>query len=286
MKFKLIADSSCNIISMVNPNFGTVPMKVRTDREYIDDANLDLAAMVEDLRNYSGKSGSACPSVGEWLEAFGDADCVFCTTMSKGLSGSYNSAQQAVAAFMEENPGKKGYVFNTLSTGPQQAFLNEKVLELIDQGLEFEEIIEKAESYYDNTHILFCLESMMNLARNGRVPLAVAKLCGMLGIRVCGDVKSGMITPEHKPRGAKKATETLVKMMKERGFYDGAQLRIAHCFGETPAQDLANAIKAEFPNARITLEPTTALCSFYAEAGGLMIGFEGGFNTNNHSKIC
>ena len=286
MKFKLVADSSCNVISMANPNFGTVPMKVRTDREYIDDANLDLAAMVEDLRNFNGKSGSACPSVGEWLDAFGDADCVFCTTMSKGLSGSYNSAQQAVAAFMEENPGKKGYVFNTLSAGPQQAFLNEKVLELIDQGLEFEEIIEKAQAYYDNTHILFCLESMMNLARNGRVPMVVAKICGTLGIRACGDVKAGMITAEQKPRGAKKATEALVKMMKDRGFYDGAQLRIAHCFGETPAQALADAIKAEFPNARITIESTTALCSFYAEAGGLMIGFEGGFNTNNHSKVC
>lgn len=286
MNFKIVADSSSNVLTMPNPNYASVPMKVRTDREYIDDTNLDLAGMVSDLRSYTGKSGSACPSVGEWLEAFGDADAVFCTTMSKGLSGSYNSAQQAVDTFLEENPGKKGYVFNTLSAGPQQAFLNEKVLELIDQGLEFEQIIEKAQAYYDNTHILFCLESMMNLARNGRVPLAVAKICGMLGIRVCGDVKAGMITPVHKPRGAKKATETLLQMMKERGFYDGAQLRIAHCFGETAAQDLANATLAQFPNARITIEPTTALCSFYAEAGGLMIGFEGGFNTENHSKVC
>lgn len=286
MNFKIVADSSSNVLTMSNPNYASVPMKVRTNREYIDDTNLDLAGMVSDLRSYTGKSGSACPSVGEWLEAFGDADAVFCTTMSKGLSGSYNSAQQAVDTFLEENPGKKGYVFNTLSAGPQQAFLNEKVLELIDQGLEFEQIIEKAQAYYDNTHILFCLESMMNLARNGRVPLAVAKICGMLGIRVCGDVKAGMITPVHKPRGAKKATETLLQMMKERGFYDGAQLRIAHCFGETAAQDLANATLAQFPNARITIEPTTALCSFYAEAGGLMIGFEGGFNTENHSKVC
>lgn len=286
MNFKIVADSSSNVLTMSNPNYASVPMKVRTNREYIDDTNLDLAGMVSDLRSYTGKSGSACPSVGEWLEAFGDADAVFCTTMSKGLSGSYNSAQQAVDTFLEENPGKKGYVFNTLSAGPQQAFLNEKVLELIDQGLEFEQIIEKAQAYYDNTHILFCLESMMNLARNGRVPLAVAKICGMLGIRVCGDVKAGMITPVHKPRGVKKATETLLQMMKERGFYDGAQLRIAHCFGETAAQDLANATLAQFPNARITIEPTTALCSFYAEAGGLMIGFEGGFNTENHSKVC
>ena len=285
MNFKMVSDSSSNIISMTDSHYISVPMKVRAAKEYVDDQNLDLAEMVEDLRNHKGKSGSSCPSVGEWLEAFGDADGVFCTTMSKGLSGSYNSAEQAVAAFLEENPGKKGYVFNTLSAGPQQAFLNEKVLELINQGMEFEEIIEKALEYYNNTHILFCLESMMNLARNGRVPMAVAKICGMLGIRVCGDAKSGQITHVHKPRGAKKATETLVAMIKERGFYDGAQLRIAHCFGEVPAQALADAIRAEFPNARITIEPTTALCSFYAEAGGLMIGFEGGFNVNNHSKI-
>ena len=283
MKFKLVADSSCNVLSMADPNFASVPMKVRTAKEYVDDLNLDLSVMVEDLKTHKGTSGSACPSVGEWLDAFGDADCVFCTTMSKGLSGSYNSAQQAVAAFVEENPGKKGYVFNTLSAGPQQAFLNEKVLELINQGLEFEEIIEKAQAYYDNTHILFCLESMMNLARNGRVPMVVATICGPLGIRACGDVKAGMITAEQKPRGAKKATETLVKMMKDRGFYDGAQLRIAHCFGETQAQDLAKATLAQFPNAKITIEPTTALCSFYAETGGLMIGFEGGFNVNNNS---
>ena len=124
----------------------------------------------------------------------------------------------------------------------------------------------------------------MNLARNGRVSMAVAKIAGMLGIRVCGDVKGGQITPVHKPRGAKKATQTLVEMIKERGFYDGAQLRIAHCFGQTQAQDLADAVLAEFPNTKVRIEPTTALCSFYAEAGGLMIGFEGGYNTNNNNK--
>ena len=281
MNYKIVSDSSSNVLSMGTPRFASVPMKVRAEKEYVDDANLDLAQMVEDLKNHTGKSGSACPSVGEWLDAFGDADFVFGTTMSKGLSGSYNAACEAARTYMEENPGKQAYIFNTLSAGPQQMFLNEKVMELADQGMDFETIKEKVMEYYHNTHILFCLESMMNLARNGRTSMAVAKLAGMLGIRVCGDVKGGMITPVHKPRGAKKTTQTLVEMIKERGFYDGAQLRIAHCFGLTQAQDLANAIVAEFPNARITIEPTTALCSYYAEAGGLMIGFEGGYNVEN-----
>ena len=281
MTYKIVSDSSSNIITMADEHYVSVPMKVRADKEYVDDASLNLAEMVEGLKKHKGKSGSACPSVGEWLDAFGDADMVFGTTMSKGLSGSYNAACEAARMYMEENPGKQAYIFNTLSAGPQQMFLNEKILELCEQGLSFEEIKEKTLEYYKNTHILFCLESMMNLARNGRVPMAVAKIGGMLGIRVCGDAKAGMITPVHKPRGAKKATETLVQMMIERGFYDGAQLRIAHCFGEKQAQDLADATLAQFPNAKITIEPTTALCSFYAEAGGLMIGFEGGYNENN-----
>ena len=284
MTYKIVSDSSSNILSMKNPHFASVPMKVRAAKEYIDDENLDLALMVEELKHHKGTSGSSCPNVGEWLEAFGDADMVFGTTMSKGLSGSYNAACEAARTYMEENPGKKAFIFNTLSAGPQQCFLNEKVLELAAQGLDFETIKEKALEYYRNTHILFCLESMMNLARNGRVSMAAAKIAGVLGIRACGDVKAGMITPVHKPRGAKKATETLVEMMKERGFYDGAQLRIAHCFGETQANALADAILAQFPNARITIEPTTALCSFYAEVGGLMIGFEGGYNAENDGE--
>ena len=56
---------------------------------------------------------------------------------------------------------------------------------------------------------------------------------------------------------------------------------IRHSIGDKNCRDLADAILAQFPNARITIEPTTALCSFYAEAGGLMIGFEGGYNAEN-----
>ena len=284
MNYKIVSDSSSNILAMEDPHFASVPMKVRAEKEYVDDANLDLQGMVEDLQNHKGKSGSSCPNVGEWLEAFEGADVVFATTISKNLSGSYNSAKQAADTYMEENPGKKAFVFDSLAAGPQQAFIIDKVIALAEAGLDFDAIVEQVREYHNHTHILFCLESMMNLARNGRVPMAVAKIAGMLGIRVCGDVKGGQITPVHKPRGGKKATETLVEMMKERGFYDGAQLRIAHCFGKEQAQALADAVLAEFPNTRLSIEPTTALCSFYAEAGGLMIGFEGGYNTNNNNK--
>ena len=284
MRYQIVSDSSSNVFQVEGASYTTVPMKIIAgEKEYIDTPALNLTGMVTDLKAYKGKSGSSCANAQEWLEAFGDADMVFGVTISKNLSGSYNAAQQAARDFEEQNPGKRAYIFDSLAAGPQQAFVIEKIAELANQGLDFDAIVEQVRDYHNHTHILFCLESLTNLARNGRINPAVAKIAGVIGIRVCGDVKGGQITPVHKPRGAKKATAILLDMMKERGFENGMQLRIAHCFGEEQAQALADATLAEFPNTRVTIEPTTALCSFYAEAGGLMIGFEGGYNTNNNN---
>ena len=281
MKFRIVADSSSNVLSLPGKNYTTVPMKVVADKEYVDNAALNLAEMVEGLRNHKGKSGSSCPNVGEWLEAFGDAEYVFGITITKHLSGSYNAAKQAADTYMEENPGRKAFIFDSLAAGPEMMMMVDKILECEANGDDFETTKAKVLEYNNHNHTLFCLESMMNLARNGRVPMAVAKIAGMLGIRVAGDVEGGEITPVHKPRGAKKATQVLVEMMQERGFRDGNLLRSAHCFGEEQALALRDAAKEVWPNLRFMLEPTTALCSFYAEAGGLMIGFEGGFNAAN-----
>ena len=284
MNYKIVSDSSSNILSIPGANFASVPMKVRAGKEYIDDAQLNLAEMVEGLRNHKGTSGSSCPSVGEWLEAFGDADVVFCTPISKNLSGSYNSAMQAADTYMEENPGRKVYVLDSLAAGPQQAFLIDKMIQLAEAGLEPDAIAEQVRDYHNHTHILFCLESMNNLARNGRVNPAVAKLAGLLGIRACGSAPNGFITPEQKPRGQKKAMETLGQMMADRGLQDGNLVRIAHCYGEASANALVEDVKEQYPNCRFMIEPTTALCSFYAEAGGMIIGFEGNLNEKNDNR--
>lgn len=284
MSYKVVSDSSCNILTGENPCFASVPMKIIARREYVDAPGLDVAQMVEDLKNHKGKSGSSCPNVGEWLDAFGDADVVFGTTISGALSGSYSAARHAAETYMEEHPERKVYILDSMATGPEQAMLNDRLLQLLESGLEPEAVWEQIRYYQNHTYTLFCLESLNNLARNGRVNPAVAKLAGVLGIRVCGEAKNGEVTPVHKARGPKKATQALADMIRERGFRDGGVLRVAHCFAQEQALALRDAVLAQFPNARFVLEPTTALCSYYAELGGLIIGFEGDYNTHNHNR--
>ena len=283
MRYQIVSDSSSNVFRMEGVSYTTVPMKIIAgDQEYVDTESLDVRGMVDDLKAYKGKSGSSCANAQEWLEAFGDADMVFGITISRNLSGSFNAAQQAAQDFAEEHPESKIHIFDTLSAGPEMAMVAEKIVELVNKGLAFEEIVAQVREYQNHCHILFCLESMNNLARNGRVNPAVAKLASVLGIRACGDAQNGQIVPTQKPRGQKKATETLAAMIRERGFRDDSWLRIAHCFGENQARLLIDALKKDFPNARYTVEPTGALCSFYAEEGGLMIAMEGAFNQVNN----
>lgn len=285
MGMKIVSDSSSNVFHLEGVNYTTVPMKVIAGtREFVDTPELDVHEMVTFLKNHKGKSGSSCPNVQEWLDAFAGEDDIFGLTISRNLSGSYNSACQAAQEFMNSHPGRKVFIFDTLTAGPEQIMIADKIRELILAGHSFETIKEKTIAYQSRTHILFCLESMTNLARNGRVSPAAAKIAGLLGIRAIGDAENGQIIPIHKPRGHRKAMQTLVEMMAERGMEDGNLIRVAHCFGQQQAEDLKAATLEKYPNARFIIEPTTALCSFYAEIGGLMIGMEGTFNTANHPE--
>ena len=283
MRYQIVSDSSSNIFHIDGVNYATVPMKIIAgEREYVDTPELDVRRMVSEMKAYKGKSGSSCANAQEWLDAFGDADMVFGVTISRNLSGSFNAAEAAAREFAETHPDARIHIFDTLSAGPEQAMVIEKIAGLVQAGKSFEEIVSEVREYQNHTHIFFCLECMNNLARNGRVNPTVAKIASVLGIRACGDAQNGRIVPTQKPRGQKKATEVLAQMIRDRGFHNGSWLRIAHCFGENQARLLVDTLRRDFPDARYTLEPTGALCSFYAEEGGLMIAMEGSFNEVNN----
>lgn len=275
MKYKIVSDSASNVLSLSQVDFSSVPLKIiTTQAEYVDDAALDVAKMVEEVKQTKGKSGTSCPNIHDWLQAFGDADCVFAVTITSNLSGSCAAARQAKEEYEATHPGAKVFVIDSLSAGPEMRLIIEKLREWIGQQLPFEEIRDAVQEYMKHTHLLFSLESLTNLARNGRVNPAVAKIAGVLGIRVVGVASEvGTLQQLYKCRGEKKALETVFEEMKRRGFA-GGKTCIAHCLNPEAAAVLKETILKTFPGSDVAIEQTTALCSFYAEQGGLMIGFE------------
>jgi len=274
-RVKIVADSAADLFELDGMEYSSVPLKIITaSEEYVDDEKQNVSEMVDKLQEYKGKSTTACPSIGDWLEAFGDAEDVFCVTITSNLSGSYNSACQAAREYEQMNPGRRVHVVDTLSAGPEEKLIIEKMREFILSGMSFGDVGKAIAEYMKRTKLLFMLESMRNLANNGRVSPLVAKAVGLLGIRMVGRAsEEGTLELLDKCRGERRALQTLVQRMKEMG-HRGGSVRISHCCNENAAQELKELILKEFRSVKVEIYRCHALCSFYAEKGGLLMGFE------------
>ena len=275
MSYKIIADSSADKINITGVPTASAPLKIITnEREFIDDENLNADEMVAYLKNHSGKSSTACPGVNDWLKAFGDSENIFCITISSNLSGSFNSACLAASEYETEHPDRNVFVIDSLSTGGEMQLIIEKLEELILSGIAFDEICKKITEYQKSTGLLFMLESLKNLANNGRVSHAVAKISGILGIRIIGLASDeGRLDITDKSRGEKKALASIIERMKAAGCKNG-KIRISHCQNEIFAKTLKAEFEKAFKTTDIKIQKTGGLCSFYAESGGIIIGFE------------
>ena len=272
---KIVADSSANLMELKTVAFDAAPLKIITaQREFVDNRELDLEEMIGFFKSYKGKSQTSCPNPEDWLAAFGEAEDIFCVTITSGLSGSYNAACIAKQMYEEQHPGRRVFVIDSLSAGPELTLLVEKLEQLIGEGKSYEEICAYMPEYQKKTGLLFMLESLNNFAANGRVSPTVAKIAGVLGIRIVGKASdAGTLEPTDKCRGEAKSLQAILKHLKDSGLKTG-RVQLAHCLNEPAANTLKGMIEAELPGITVTVGKNLGLCSYYAEKGGLLVGFE------------
>ena len=129
MDYKIVMDSAGDLKEMEGAEFANVPLKILAgEREFVDNETTDVEEMVDYMSKFVGKSSTACPSTGEYLEAFGDAEDVYCVTITSGLSGSYNAAAIAAREYKELHPNRRIHVFDSLTAGPEMTLVAEDLL--------------------------------------------------------------------------------------------------------------------------------------------------------------
>ena len=77
----------------------------------------------------------------------------------------------------------------------------------------------------------------------------------------------------HKVRGEKKAISTVVGEMIKAG-YKGGRVVITHRNNESICQKIEEKLKEKFSNIEFIAVPTSGICSFYGEEGGMLLGYE------------
>jgi DegV family protein with EDD domain len=276
--WKIVTDTGSNIREIDNlPEniaFDIIPLILHIDNEdYIDTLDLDTEILNQKVAEAS-KSSSACPAPGVYAEKFAGAENVICFTISSELSGSYNSADQGKQLALEENPDANIYIFDTRSAGGEMDLLVFKAIELVKEGMNFHEVVDELNKYHEKTYVGYMLKSIENLVKNGRVNKVVGSLVGLLNIHVIGiRSEEGTIEMSNRARGEKRALNTFINDIIEAGF-SGKVMEIGHVNNETLAKKFSEKILEKFPQTDIRIRPTSGLCSFYAERGGLIVGYE------------
>ena len=271
MKWNIISDSSCNLfdnyISDPDISFKTVPFVIRCDdKEMIDNENIDLPALYQAMKN-SKTTATSCPSPYAFEENLNEEDNFFIVTISANLSGSYNAALSAIQNFNN----KHIHIINSISAGTGQNMIIDKLVELIKQGLNFEEIVEKIEEYKKQISICFALCSYDNLVKNGRMSKIAGFVASKLNFWGIGiGSPEGTIEVIEKTRLLSKVFEIIANDIEKRGPRK-ERIIISHSDNEETANKLAAYLKEKFPACQITIYPNRGLCAYYAEYKGMII---------------
>lgn len=270
---RLIADSSSDRPGLAGVQY--VPLIISTDeKSFVDNEHLDVNELLDYLASYKGRSYTTCPSVDSWLSAYEGAEEIYAVTITSSLSGSYNAAMAARELYLQEHPSAKIAVFDSLSTGPEILLILEKIRELTDAGLPFEQVEQQVRKYMRHTRLFFSLQSLHNLSQNGRVSKVAAAAVGMLGIRIVGTASpEGTLAQLAKCRGDRKALPELMEQMKGAGF-QGGKVRITHVRNPELADRFADLVRTTWPTADVAISQSGGLCSYYAESGAILAAFE------------
>lgn len=277
MRYKIVIDSCGELVEKWkdSPAVERASLTLTVDDEdIIDDDTFDQAYFLKRVAESPNCPKSSCPSPERYMSAYDcEAEHVYAVTLSSELSGSYNSAVLGMNLLKETHPEKKIHVFNSRSASVGQTLIALKIEECEEQGMEFEEIIKKVDSYISEQNTYFVLETLETLRKNGRLSNLKAFVATALKIKpVMGSTPEGTIVQLDQARGMNKAVMKMVDYVVERTPNPAEKvLGISHCNCPARAQAVKEAILERIPVKDVVLLDTAGVSSMYANDGGIII---------------
>ena len=184
-----------------------IPLNTIADGvEYHDTVDIDAEKLCELMRN-GAKISTSTPTIGEIEEYFDrlfeetKADVIIHFTISSELSSMFS----LFTTVCEERYGDKVKVIDSHSIC---CFMANQVLyakQLVEEGLDVDEIIEKVSELKDKESVIFIPESLEYLKRGGRISPAVATIANLIGVLPILTFKDGVVGKQGVTRTVKKA---------------------------------------------------------------------------------
>lgn len=152
----------------------------------------------------------------EYFKAIMEAgEDVLYFSLSKNISGTFNSARLAAENLMEDTPnGRKIKLIDSLNASLGQGILAIYASEMREKGMDIDAVYEELLAYPEKMNGVFTVGDLKYLARTGRISGSAAFVGNILNIKpILRGNKDGYIVQYKKCRGRKTSLNSLVSLV-------------------------------------------------------------------------
>lgn len=276
MSYKIVVDSCCELPEELlnDPRFERVPLGLEVgEYQILDDENFNQAEFLQKVAECPVCPKSSCPSPERFMEAYHvEADHIYAVTLSSHLSGSYNSAVLGKNLFHEKYGEKQIHIVDSESASGGETQIALKIMELEEQGLDFDTIVEQIEAFRSSILTYFVLDNLETLRKNGRLSSVKALVASTLSIKPIMAGDKGIIVQRGQSIGMKKALGKMAEMMAEKVVNpEDRRLIISHCNALQGAEMFKEALLSKIKIKECLIMDTRGISSMYANDGGVIV---------------
>lgn len=260
-------------------NIKIVPLYLHfSDSQYKTGVTLDLDSFHKKVKELNEAPRSSAPSPNDFYEAYKEVpadQAIIMISLSKELSSTYANALSGKDMLLEEEPERKIAVVNAKSASVAMALLLHELNEKIEEGFNFEQLVEHIEERVESTETLFVLNTLDNLVRGGRISKVTGKIAKTLNIKLLMRASDqGEVEVSEKIRGNKKAVARFIDQIGEyTKNFENKVLFMTHCNNESYASKLLQDIKSIYPFKESFLTDMGPIISTYGGDGAIVIAF-------------
>lgn len=240
---------------------------------------IDLPTFYEKLNQSDELPRSSAPNPNDFYEKFKEVDKddeILVLALTKGLSSTYESAVMGKDMLIQEEPERKIAVLNTKTASCGIALLVHEAITRMEEGYNFQQLINHMEERIEKTTTLFILKTLENVIKGGRLDKVKGAIAKTLNIKLLMKASDdeGVVEVTEKVRGDKKSLRRFVDQIGEYASnLEDRVIAMSHCNDEDRGNKVLSSIKERYNFRDSLFMETGPLISTYAGEGGLVIAF-------------
>ena len=200
---------------------------------------------------------------------------IYYITFSHQMSGTFNAMKNVIAQLKEKYPEREIRYKDSKLICMGSGFVTYYGALKYHEGATMDELDAYLDELIEHTATYFVVNDLTYLYRGGRVS-GVSKVVGnLLGIKpILYFNEEGKILNIEKAKGFKKAQSRLIEFMKAKGTeLDKYKVFVLHADCEEEAKSFISAIKAQFGELDIELQPVGPVIGSHCGPGTLGLVF-------------